>query len=830
MPTIPSLPSGSERESFAVNSDPPRPVMPAAPAPIAAAPTPQVTANTPDAAVTPAANDDTSAAVREYLSGAARQDPQRVARASLYVGMDSKPDMEAELRNVSRRTGVPVDSIRAYPDAAKKQAAMQAIDFDDLAAKFPNTTAFLGNVENARIAHDDVQGLSTFETLMNSFRRGVPGLMQIGSGTALRSNANTLSQIDNAEALLAQGRKGLTLAEDPQGIEFMSPAQRATLRTSVGQAVIGNAASITAAQATKADYPSPPVVDQVMKAKTFADAFAAFRSDPVKFIAAIGPESMVTSSPGLLGALVIPGGAGVKAATMGVGSAATDYGSSIIEALGKEGIDVTNVEAVREAAKNPLLMQRVAAQAIAHAGVVGLFDAASGRMASSLTLPSKLATKMAAFPVTREVAGAVAQMPVQGAMGAAGEAGGELAAGQPLDPGNILAEFAGEAFSTPGEIAAVAHTQVAERLQQAREAQQRAPLIKQLTELSAASKVLQRDTSTFEAFAQSLTEDGAKDLWISPDALAQSGVGDKVMAVSPEIAEQVRQSVDSQADIRIPLAEFTGRLSKEGLAQSLVDHVKTEPEGFSKLEADAYMQEHGEALNAEVAKVLTQRQGDDAFATSREAVQTDLTTKLNATARFTPDVNEAYSSLMANFFATQASRLGVTPEALYQRYTPNIVAESTVGGPVLDQAHTTLAEVQAAWDGANIKHSLSEKDGTIEVGRIVVPEGERNQGVGTTAMRQLAAYADATGQRIVLTPSADFGGTKSRLEQFYKSLGFVANKGRSKDFTTMAGMIREPVGKPLEQTAPEPPKPSPENIELRKRESILKSLLECMNA
>lgn len=823
MPTIPSLPGGGEREAFAVNSNPPQPAV-SAPAPAPVAPI----ASAPAAPVAPAANDDTSSAVREYLNGG-RVDPQRSARASLFVAMDGKPDLEAELRDVSRRTGVPVDSIRAYPDAVKKQAAMQAIDFGDLATKYPNTTAFLGNVDNARIAHDDVQGMSTFETMMNSFRRGVPGLMQIGSGTALRSNANTLAQMDSAEALLATGRKGLTLAEDPQGIEFMSPAQRAALRSSIGQSLIGNAASITAAQATKADYPSPPVVDQVMKAKTFGDAFNAFRSNPIDFIAAIGPESLVTSGPGLATALLMPGGVGVKAATMGIGSAATDYGASIIEALGKEGVNVNDHEALIAATKDRALMQRVAAQAVAHAGVVGVFDAASGRIASSLTLPSKLATKMAAFPVTREVAGAVAQMPVQGAMGAAGEAGGELAAGQPLDPGNILAEFAGETFGTPGEIAAIAHKQVAERLQQAREAQQRAPLIKQLTELSAASKVLQRDTTTFEAFAQSLTEEGAKDLWISPDALAQSGVADQVMALSPQIAEQVRQSIDSHADIRIPIAEFTGRLSKEGLAQSLVDHVKTEPEGFSKIEADAYMQEHGDTLNAEVEKVLAQRQGDDAFATSRAAVQTDLTNKLNTAGRFTPDVNEAYSTLMANFFATQASRLGVTPEALYQQYTPNIVAQSPLGAPVLDQAHTTLAEVQAAWDGVDIKHSLSEKDGTIEVGRIVVPEAKRNTGLGTAAMRQLIAYADATGQRIVLTPSADFGGTKSRLETFYKSLGFVANKGRSKDFTTKAAMIREPAGKPLEQAAPEPPKPSPENIELRKRESVLKSLLECMN-
>jgi GNAT superfamily N-acetyltransferase len=104
----------------------------------------------------------------------------------------------------------------------------------------------------------------------------------------------------------------------------------------------------------------------------------------------------------------------------------------------------------------------------------------------------------------------------------------------------------------------------------------------------------------------------------------------------------------------------------------------------------------------------------------------------------------------------------------------------------------SLEDVRAKWDASGIKHSLIEKDGTIEVGRIEVPKDQRNAGVGTEAMRQLADYADATGKRITLSPSADFGGNKARLTDFYKRLGFVENKGRNRDFTTRDTMIREP--------------------------------------
>lgn len=106
----------------------------------------------------------------------------------------------------------------------------------------------------------------------------------------------------------------------------------------------------------------------------------------------------------------------------------------------------------------------------------------------------------------------------------------------------------------------------------------------------------------------------------------------------------------------------------------------------------------------------------------------------------------------------------------------------------------TLADVRSAWDAAGIKNFISERNGTINLSQIVVPESGRNSGAGTKAMQQLIDYADATGQRITLSPSADFGGSKSRLTAFYKRFGFVENKGRNKDYAISETMYREPQG------------------------------------
>ena len=91
---------------------------------------------------------------------------------------------------------------------------------------------------------------------------------------------------------------------------------------------------------------------------------------------------------------------------------------------------------------------------------------------------------------------------------------------------------------------------------------------------------------------------------------------------------------------------------------------------------------------------------------------------------------------------------------------------------------------------------LSDYNGTLELSMLEVPKAARKQGTGTAAMTEIVQYADKQQKRITLTPGStdDRHGTTSygRLVKFYKRFGFVENKGRKKDFTTRAGMYRNP--------------------------------------
>lgn len=104
----------------------------------------------------------------------------------------------------------------------------------------------------------------------------------------------------------------------------------------------------------------------------------------------------------------------------------------------------------------------------------------------------------------------------------------------------------------------------------------------------------------------------------------------------------------------------------------------------------------------------------------------------------------------------------------------------------------------ASLGSGGVKLDISENNNVITVGRIFVPADMRNKGLGSKIMNELITYADRNQKRLALSPSSDFGGNKSKLEKWYKRLGFKSNKGRSGDMAISETMVREPVKK-LEQ-------------------------------
>lgn len=130
-----------------------------------------------------------------------------------------------------------------------------------------------------------------------------------------------------------------------------------------------------------------------------------------------------------------------------------------------------------------------------------------------------------------------------------------------------------------------------------------------------------------------------------------------------------------------------------------------------------------------------------------------------------------------------------------------LLGATKVGKSVIDDISKNVIDIPAAKpleqivkdaEQANVKLDVYEKNGIVNLSRIVVPKEQRKSGIGSQIMNDLASYADANNAKITLSPSTDFGGTSvARLKDFYKKFGFVENKGKNKDFSISETMYRD---------------------------------------
>lgn len=192
--------------------------------------------------------------------------------------------------------------------------------------------------------------------------------------------------------------------------------------------------------------------------------------------------------------------------------------------------------------------------------------------------------------------------------------------------------------------------------QQAQQAERARQALAELSTLAEASKLRERAPDQFATFAQSLADEQVPNLYVDAKALQESGVDLQALGQAlPSVAAQFNQALATGGDVVIPTGEFL--TAGQEFAQPLLEHARTGSDAMSPAEAKVYMQEHGDALQAEIAKVLAEKQGDDAFNASRDEVAAGFVQQLQAAGR-TPEVANAEGAALGSFFAVQAAPAG----------------------------------------------------------------------------------------------------------------------------------------------------------------------------
>lgn len=279
------------------------------------------------------------------------------------------------------------------------------------------------------------------------YERTRAGLYGLGAGmeaTGALANARQIEVLDRLD-------RGEVLPQniDPAGFQNFTPEARAKVRSRLEADLGRGIAEMVRQQGEAERTPMSETTRRVLDAKTTGEALDAFTEAPATFIAEIGLESLPAQAPGLvlgLGAGALAGRAAF-AAGLGTSSFAVDFGSQVAGALTDLGVDVRDPRAVEAAMRDPAIAAKVRERAQLHAMPVAALDAVSAGLAGRALAPARVKG-----PVARQAINIPAQLGVQAVAGAAGEAAGEIASGQPLQPGQILAEAAGEMFGAPAEV------------------------------------------------------------------------------------------------------------------------------------------------------------------------------------------------------------------------------------------------------------------------------------------------------------------------------------------------------------------------------------------
>jgi hypothetical protein len=606
--------------------------------------------------------DPIDAAARQVIDGQRTQ-----AKASLYNALLQNPDMAARAQQLGRQTGLPSDVVQRNMPEVERNVRLN--EFDRLLENSPTVAQWLTDQNNAAVGHDDVENMGAIESALRYVvsAPGAPrgGLMadagvagMAGVSGLQRASAGVVGAVQAPFELAAPALDPLVgriipgnplrataegLAQYRQGIEATAKAN-----TPKGEGIVGSGV-ISGVQSLATNIASLPML---LAGPAGQRAYMAQMTAPV-FGQAYGEARDKNVSP-------------IQALSFGVSQAAVEYATEklpLAKLVGdlKVGAPLYKVVANQLATEIPGEQLATVLQDLNEWAVLN---------------PDKSFKSY-----LDERPSAAAQTLIATMVGV----GGQISVVKGLETLVSLNEKRSiEQGGSEAASSAVVQTIMENALQmrlkgvQVEMAERDAQAITQLTDLVKGSKLASRDPVAFEAFVKQAAQDGpVQDVYINAQTFAQTAqaAGITEQQLPEGVRTQLAEALATGGDVRISIEEFASQIAPTQYAQSLIDHIKVDPMGMSRAEAQVFMQTQVEDMQADVARALAERDQDVQFKTSIDQVRTSFTEQLNTANRFTPEVNSSYANMLANFYAVTAAKAGMTPEQLVQRYPLRVQAE-----------------------------------------------------------------------------------------------------------------------------------------------------------
>ena len=613
------------------------------------------------------------------------------------------PEQAAARMQRARQFDVPVGVADAIPPEQIAQRQAQAVDWMALQAEAPQLSKRLEDANFATLVKDDITNVGMLEHAIwklspsggepndywdiarNSGARGaysiaayLPGFGSIDKKTQYLRD---LEGIEAKEKAIAEGKSTAEIfgaADDPTGEwhRRMFEAHKERDKKILGELIQKEAETTAWANRMMQLFPQSGVMKQLSEAKTAGEAASVVFQNPLEVILNVGPESLTQMAP-TLPFMAMFGATGLGMLTTFASSAGFDRSAQIAEGLANMGVNPTNADDIADAFLNPAkraMLNEIIDEANKHGMATGAWDAASFGLAGKTLLPKKWVAGMTKRRA--DFANNLVQAPVQGAMGAAGEATGQLAAkGEITSWGDVMAEFIGEFTTAPLEVLAsgIKATEWAQQREQKAIREQRA--LEVVSKAAQSALITERDPETAVEFLDDICEAAGVDvLYINPHSLQQAGVADKVRALSPTINEKFDEALETGSEIAIPTSEYVMTIAKNG------DDDAIRPL-FHSADTPSYQQaqEDSQAVQEAIAEqaIETVKEASN-FQKELTAVGQRISEDLKEIPTVTPDESKGIRALVQGAVGSLARDMGVSPTEVWENYGARILGEPKV--------------------------------------------------------------------------------------------------------------------------------------------------------
>ncbi len=629
-------------------------------------------------------------------------DGQRVQlRTSLYQSLNTNPDEAARARNLSNKSGIPVDVVQR--NFAQVNRNVQLNEFDEYLKRSPLLGQWLSNPNNAKVSHDDAPNLSgierefgTIKPIERSFLDEITEPFQRGYARAKKN----ISLFLEDTAMMKGLRSRQQAAAQANGVSFDPKIQQKV--------------NLESYQRNIEKFPIPDDIQrgitELSDAETVGEFASAVMRNPMA-LKEVALESLGVAAPGLAvtAAVTAAGPVGpstlvpflsqqaIRRATAIFGTSYfNEYFSTIDEVITSKAEKLNSTDALYKVLTDEQAMKEARDKAVGRGVPIAFFDAMTAGLAGKLLAGAK--------PTVGSVATRLAgETVLQAGGGAAGEATAQIVTEGKIKLGEVLLEAVLELptalIEVPGNYKST--------MLQAESAERSAKAFEKVQEFSRASKVRARSAETFGEWIEQVSQEAdVTTVYISGETLKQSGLAERVAEVSPSVRDQLDTAIATGGDIAIPVTEYQTNIAPTEFSTALIDDLRIEGEMMTRREAREFIDNQAEIMKTEMEANAKVEMTNKEFAKSARQVESTMFQQLKATKQYTDNAARINAQLVRDFVVTQAASLKIMPTETYDRYMYRVERAAGPAGAMAlfnqDQTVNTTSGAFRNWIGASM--------------------------------------------------------------------------------------------------------------------------------